>query len=72
LKSGYGNAMEDYKEGKLVDLKRAIRGFRESMSSMRVGESGVLYIHPDWGLKNHNQFPYYSPFLVAEFEILSN
>lgn len=72
LKSIYGNVVEDHSEGKFIDLKRSIRGFREGLSTMNVGEKGVLYIHPDWGWKNHLVPPYFSPYLIAEFEIISN
>lgn len=70
LKSVYGNVIEDHREGVLLDLQRTFRCFRESFSKMRVGESGILYIHPEWGWKNYYSPPFFSPFLIAEFVIL--
>lgn len=54
----------------VLDLKRAIRGFREGLPFMRRGEKGILYIHPEWGLKDYFSPPYFSPFLVAKFDLL--
>jgi FKBP-type peptidyl-prolyl cis-trans isomerase len=72
LQSTYGNVLEDCQDGKILDLKRTIRGFREGLAGLHVGESGVLYIHPEWGWKNHLNPPYFSPYLIAKFTILSN
>lgn len=61
--------IEEQKEGEVLDLSRAIKGFRIGLVGKRVGEKGILFIHPDWGFKMYHTPPYYSPYLTAEFEI---
>ncbi len=70
LKTFYDNIIQK-EENSFLDLRRTIKAFRQSFPNMRVGEKGILYIHPEWGLKEYFTPPYYSPYLIAEFEILS-
>ena len=70
LKTFYGHVLE--KESHIsIDLQRTIKAFRESLPKMHFGEKGILFIHPDWGLKEYLSPPYYSPYIIAEFEISS-
>jgi FKBP-type peptidyl-prolyl cis-trans isomerase len=68
LKTAYGHVIEREKDF-LLDIQRAIKGFHDSLPAMRAGEKGILYIHPDLGIKEYSSPPYYSPYLIAEFEI---
>lgn len=69
LKTIYGNIIEDHSKGSSIDLQRTIKGLRESFSLMKEGEQGILFIHPDWSIKDYFSSPYFSPYLIAEFEI---
>jgi FKBP-type peptidyl-prolyl cis-trans isomerase len=71
LKSVSGFVFTESKEGEWLDLKRTYRGFREGFPQMSIGEKGVLYIHPEWGFKSYLAAPHFSPYLIAEFELLS-
>lgn len=68
LETIYGNIIAK-EEHYNLDLKRAIRGFREAFLSMKKDEEGLLYIHPDWGIKDYHSPPYFSPYLIAKFKI---
>lgn len=68
LKTIYGNLLED-KKNVILDLSRAMRAFRVIFPSMRVGEKGVLYIHPEYGIKDYRSVPFFSPYLISEFTI---
>ncbi len=70
LKTACGHILEE-EENRAIDLRRAIKGFRKSFPTLRIGEKGILYIHPEWGIKKYLSPPYYSPYLLAEFKILS-
>ncbi len=69
LKTIYGNLIENQSKESSIDLRRAIKGFRESFPFMKEGEQGILFIHPDWGIKDYFSPPYFSPYLIAEFQI---
>lgn len=70
LKTNSGMIIEDQKEGVMIDLSRTMKAFRASLPFMSVGEQGILFIHPDWGIKDYLSPPYISPYLIAEFKVL--
>ncbi|WP_154017826.1 hypothetical protein [Candidatus Protochlamydia phocaeensis] len=69
LKTMHGNIVEDCSTGTVLNLTRAIKAFRASFPSMRIGEEGILFIYPEWGIKSYLSPPYFSPYLIAEFNI---
>lgn len=68
IKTLYEQIIEK-KENSSLDLRRAIQGFRKGFPGMREGDSGILYIHPKWGIVDYFTPPYFSPFIVVEFKI---
>jgi FKBP-type peptidyl-prolyl cis-trans isomerase len=69
LKTIYGNVIDDHSTGSILDLSRTIKAFRMSFPLMRVGEKGILFISPEWGIKDYLSHPHFSPYLIAEFTI---
>ncbi|CCB87169.1 macrophage infectivity potentiator [Parachlamydia acanthamoebae UV-7] len=53
-----------------VDLKRAIRGFKEGLVGRKIGEKGILYIHPEWGYQDFFMTPYADKLLEVNFEVM--
>lgn len=69
LKTITGNIIEDCSQGTSLDLERAIKGFADGFPHMREGDEGILFIHPEWGIKDYFSPPYFFPYLIAEFQI---
>jgi FKBP-type peptidyl-prolyl cis-trans isomerase len=68
LRTIYGKIVDRYDEGVWIDLQRTIKGFQESLSHLRVGERGRLFIHPEWGFQEYLLSPHFS-YLIVEFKI---
>lgn len=53
-----------------IDLNRAIKGLQNGLRHRKVGDHGILYIHPSWTDDDYWSLPYH--LITFHFEILLN
>lgn len=67
--SGYtlSNSINEIED---IDLSRTMYGLRKGLTGLSKGTKGILYIHPEWGVRGNWDLPSIRPFLIIEFEII--